>query len=80
MSPAAPRQPTPFISRVRIKNYKSIAHCDVTLDRFTVLLGLNAAGKSNFLDALRFVRDALMDGPDEVGCAWRVVGGAAPGA
>ncbi|MEV0777561.1 AAA family ATPase [Streptomyces sp. NPDC050428] len=55
----------PFITRVRVENYKSIAHCDVTLGRFTVLLGLNAAGKSNFLDALRFVRDALADGPDE---------------
>lgn len=65
MSPAAPHRPMPFITRVRIENYKSIAHCDVALDRFTVLLGLNAAGKSNFLDALRFVRDALTDGPDE---------------
>lgn len=63
MSPAAPRRPLPFITRVRIENYKSIAHCDVALGRFTVLLGLNAAGKSNFLDALRFVRDALADGP-----------------
>lgn len=65
MSPATPHRPMPFITRVRIENYKSIAHCDVALGRFTVLLGLNAAGKSNFLDALRFVRDALMDGPDE---------------
>ncbi|MEE1927595.1 AAA family ATPase [Streptomyces sp. TRM 70351] len=65
MSSAAPRSPAPFISRVRIDNYKSIAHCDVTLGRFTVLLGLNAAGKSNFLDALRFVRDALVNGPVE---------------
>ncbi|MHB9859327.1 AAA family ATPase [Streptomyces sp. YIM S03343] len=64
MSPAAPHRPMPFISRVRIDNYKSIAHCDVTLGRFTVLLGLNAAGKSNFLDALRFVRDALVKGPE----------------
>jgi predicted ATPase len=65
MSPAVPLRPMPFISRVRIDNYKSIAHCDVTLGRFTVLLGLNAAGKSNFLDALRFVRDALVKGPEE---------------
>lgn len=65
MSAAAPHRPMPFITRVRIENYKSIAHCDVALGRLTVLLGLNAAGKSNFLDALRFVRDALMDGPDE---------------
>ncbi|MER6530676.1 AAA family ATPase [Streptomyces sp. NPDC001508] len=65
MSPAASHRPMPFITRVRIENYKSIAHCDVTLGRFTVLLGLNAAGKSNFLDALRFVRDALVNGPAE---------------
>ncbi|MGW6355333.1 AAA family ATPase [Streptomyces sp. NPDC055092] len=65
MSPAASHRPLPFITRVRIENYKSIAHCDVTLGRFTVLLGLNAAGKSNFLDALRFVRDALVQGPAE---------------
>ena len=55
----------PFITRVRIKNYKSIAHCDVELGPFTVLLGLNAAGKSNFLDALHFVRDALIRSPAE---------------
>jgi predicted ATPase len=55
----------PFITRVRIENYKSIARCDVTLGRFNVLLGLNAAGKSNFLDALRFVRDALSEGAAE---------------
>jgi AAA15 family ATPase/GTPase len=42
-------QPIPFIRRVRIKNYKSIAVCDVSLGPLTVLLGLNAAGKSNFL-------------------------------
>ncbi|MFF0228008.1 AAA family ATPase [Streptomyces sp. NPDC004629] len=65
MSPAAPHRPMPFITRVQVDNYKSIAHCDVTLGRFTVLLGLNAAGKSNFLDALRFVRDALVNGPAE---------------
>ncbi|WP_089101346.1 AAA family ATPase [Streptomyces hyaluromycini] len=65
MSAAVPHRPLPFITRVRIENYKSIAHCDVTLGRFTVLLGLNAAGKSNFLDALRFVRDALANGPAE---------------
>ncbi len=61
MNRAAPRT-VPFVTRVRIENYRSIAHCDVALGPFTVLLGLNAAGKSNFLDALRFVRDALTRG------------------
>ena len=60
-STATPRT-VPFVTRVRIENYKSIAHCDVALGPFTVLLGLNAAGKSNFLDALRFVRDAVTRG------------------
>ena len=49
---------SPFITRVVIENYKSIASCDVRLGSLNVLVGLNGSGKSNFLDALRFVRDA----------------------
>ena len=48
-----------FISRVRIRNYKSIGDCDVELGRLTILVGRNGSGKSNFLDALRFVFDGL---------------------
>ena len=48
-----------FITRVVLKNYKSIAACDVRLRPLTFLVGPNGAGKSNFLDALRFVADAL---------------------
>ena len=56
--------PVPFISRVRLTNYKSIAACDVLLEPLTVLVGPNGAGKSNFLDALRFVADAVASDPD----------------
>jgi len=48
-----------FLRRVVLKNYKSIAACDVQLGPLTFLVGPNGAGKSNFLDALRFVADAL---------------------
>jgi len=48
-----------FIHRVRIRNYKSIASADVQLNELVFLLGRNGAGKSNFLDALRFISDAL---------------------
>ncbi len=48
-----------FITKVVLKNYKSIAACDVQLGPLTFLVGRNGAGKSNFLDALRFVADAL---------------------
>ncbi|MCI0464086.1 MAG: AAA family ATPase [Gemmataceae bacterium] len=52
----------PFLRRVRIRGYKSIAFCDVTLEPLTILVGRNASGKSNFLDALAFLRDMLEDG------------------
>lgn len=48
-----------FIRRVVLRNYKSIGNCDVRLQPLTYLVGQNGAGKSNFLDALHFVRDAL---------------------
>ena len=48
-----------FITRVGLRNYKSIAACDVELRPLTFLVGPNGAGKSNFLDSLRFVADAL---------------------
>ncbi|WP_295391626.1 AAA family ATPase [uncultured Thiodictyon sp.] len=52
--------PSPvFLTRVVLRNYKSIAACDVRLGPLTYLLGPNGSGKSNFLDALHLVADAL---------------------
>jgi predicted ATPase len=50
---------SPFLTRVVLKNYKSIEACDVDLHSLTFLVGANGAGKSNFLDAAKFVADAL---------------------
>src|SRR5437762_10591430 len=55
----------PFLRRVRIRGYKSIAFCDVTLEPLTILVGRNASGKSNFLDALAFLRDIVKLGVNE---------------
>lgn len=54
----------PFIRRVVLRNFKSIGSCDVSLQPLTYLVGRNGAGKSNFLDAIHFVRDALSDSLD----------------
>jgi predicted ATPase len=48
-----------FLTRVQLRNYRSIAACDVQLGPLTFLVGPNGAGKSNFLDALRLITDAL---------------------
>ena len=48
-----------FIHRLTLRNYKSIAECDVDLTELTFLVGPNGSGKSNFVDALRLVTDAL---------------------
>jgi len=55
---------SPFIRRVTIRNYKSIAACQVDLGTLMFLVGPNGSGKSNFLDALRFVADALRSSLD----------------
>ena len=49
----------PFLRRVVIENYRSIESCNVELGPVTILVGPNGSGKSNFLDAIRFVSDAL---------------------
>lgn len=51
--------PSVFLTRVILRNYKSIGRCDVRLGPLTYLVGANGSGKSNFLDALHLVRDAL---------------------
>src|SRR5580704_17664015 len=55
----------PFISRVRLRNYKSIARCDVRLGPLTILVGPNGSGKSNFLDALEFLCRAVATSPNQ---------------
>ena len=48
-----------LLTRVMLRNYKSIAACDVSPALLAFLVGPNGSGKSNFLDALRFVADSL---------------------
>lgn len=47
------------IRKVQIRNYRSIGQAVVDLETFTALVGTNGAGKSNFVDALAFVRDCI---------------------
>ena len=44
-----------MLTRARIKGYKSLEDAEVRLEALAVLFGPNAAGKSNFLDALQLL-------------------------
>ena len=48
-----------LVTRIALRNYKSIAVCNVYPAPLSLLVGPNGCGKSNFLDALRFVAEAL---------------------
>jgi predicted ATPase len=49
----------PFIRKVTLRNYKSIAACALEMPALSFLVGPNGSGKSNFLDCFRFVSDSL---------------------
>src|SRR5580698_8260138 len=48
-----------FITRLTLRNYKSIAACRLNLGPLTFLVGPNGSGKSNCLDSLRLVAESL---------------------
>ena len=47
-----------MITRIAIKNFRSL-DVDFTLDPVTVIVGRSGMGKTNVIDALRFLRKAL---------------------
>jgi predicted ATPase len=51
-----------IISHITLKNWRNFQSVEVDLRDRVFLVGPNASGKSNFLDALRFLRDLAKDG------------------
>jgi predicted ATPase len=48
-----------MIKHVRITNFKSLGDVSFDLEPVTVLIGRSGTGKSNFFDAMRFLRDCV---------------------
>jgi predicted ATPase len=54
-----------MIKSIRVEHYKSVAQASVKLAKTSVLVGSNSAGKSNFIDAIAFLRDAVVHGLEQ---------------
>lgn len=50
-----------MIDRTRIQNFRSLIDVDVNLEPLTVLIGRSGTGKSNFVAAIRTLRDMLLN-------------------
>jgi len=50
------------IQRIHVENFKSFSELDIELSRFSVVIGSNAAGKSNFISIFKFLRDIAKNG------------------
>ena len=51
-----------YISKLRLFNWKNFHECELDLTKRCFIIGANASGKSNLLDALRFLRDIAKQG------------------
>ena len=52
------------ITKLQLKNYKSFSTVDINFDSFTVIVGANAAGKSNLISSFRFIKNIMLLGID----------------
>src|SRR3954467_9458818 len=50
-----------MLKRIRLKDFKSFVDEEVEIAPLTLLVGANASGKSNFLDAMKFLKGISFD-------------------
>lgn len=51
-----------YIKELSIKNFKSIKDAQISFSSLGMIVGANAAGKSNLINVLRFIQDVVCDG------------------
>ena len=56
-----------MIKRIKIRDFKSIREVELELGPVTVLVGRSGMGKSNLVQAIRFLRNLLLDQNEAVG-------------
>ena len=53
-----------MLTSLHVQHFKSLEDVTVEFSPITILVGPNGSGKSNIVDALRFMRDAIVHGLD----------------
>ncbi|MCS7178120.1 MAG: AAA family ATPase, partial [Anaerolineae bacterium] len=54
-----------MIALIEAKGYKCLRYIRQPLERFHILVGPNASGKTTFLDVIAFLGDVLREGPQK---------------
>jgi len=54
-----------MLSHIFVDHFKSLSQIDMKLGSLTVICGKNSTGKSNILESITFLRDAIQNGLDE---------------
>ena len=62
MKPLSSQYP---LNRVIINGFKSIRRCDLPLSALNILIGANGAGKSNFIEFFRLLKNIVKDNLDD---------------
>src|SRR4051812_17640400 len=52
-----------MITELEIRNFKSLRDFNLSMGNINALVGPNLSGKSNIIDAFRFLRDLVSPGP-----------------
>jgi predicted ATPase len=59
-----------MIKQIKIRDFKSIREVDLNLDPVTVLVGRSGTGKSNIMQAIRFLRNVLLNQEQAIQFEW----------
>jgi predicted ATPase len=59
-----------MIKRIKICDFKSIREIELKLDPVTVLVGRSGTGKSNLVQAIRFLRNVLLNQEQAINYEW----------
>ena len=53
------------LEHIKVRNFKSFKNLDISLNKFNIVIGANASGKSNFAQLFKFFSDIALYGLED---------------